>query len=372
MPLPAPPPPRCVCGKWLPAVPPRLPMLCTRPKRPRPPRTPRSRRNGPVTRPRRPWEKADEAAQSAAENKEAAEKAAEEAKAAQEAAEAAEAAADASAAEAARNAAEQSNREAAASAAQAADYAKQMAETYAEIVAIKAEMVEYLAQAQKAAEDAEAPKAAEGPEEGGRGAEAQEAALTAAISTTPSSSWWALMCPDYTPSRWSRWMPPRPRPDRPWKLPRRWKKSRLPWLQPREAIQAAGELVCASDLFRDVSLDAWYHKGVDFVVRSNYMEGMGNGVFGERSHHPWPDCHHPLPDGGRARVDGLEKCLYRCEGRQVLHRGCSLGRIPGHCGGQRRRHLQAGSCHHPGAVGCNSVPLRRGAGRGRGCPVRLL
>ena len=59
-------------------------------------------------------------------------------------------------------------------------------------------------------------------------------------------------------------MPPWPRPDRPWKLPRRWKKSRLPWLQPREAIQAAGELVCASDLFRDVSLDAWYHKGVDF------------------------------------------------------------------------------------------------------------
>ena len=29
-----------------------------------------------------------------------------------------------------------------------------------------------------------------------------------------------------------------------------------------------------------MSLDAWYHKGVDFVVRSNYMEGMGNGVFG--------------------------------------------------------------------------------------------
>ena len=58
-----------------------------------------------------------------------------------------------------------------------------MAETYAEIVAIKAEMVEYLAQAQKAAEDAEAAqKAAEEAQKKVEEAlkKAQEAALTAA------------------------------------------------------------------------------------------------------------------------------------------------------------------------------------------------
>lgn len=48
----------------------------------------------------------------------------------------------------------------------------------------------------------------------------------------------------------------------------------------KEAILAAGKMVCASDLFRDVSENAWYHKGVDFVVRNGYMEGMGNGIFG--------------------------------------------------------------------------------------------
>ncbi len=145
-----------------------------------------------------------------------------------------------------------------ASAAQAADYAKQMAETYAEIVAIKAEMVEYLAQAQKAAEDAEA---AERQQKRPRRRwkrllkKAQEAALTAA-KYSAIIELVGIDVSDYTPEQMERWMPPWPRPDRPWKLPRRWKKSRLLWLRPKEAIQAAGELVCASDLF---GMCPWTH-----------------------------------------------------------------------------------------------------------------
>ncbi|MFR8331312.1 MAG: hypothetical protein ACLU9S_02190 [Oscillospiraceae bacterium] len=73
-----------------------------------------------------------------------------------------------------------------------------MADTYAEIVAIKAEIVEYSAQAQKAAEDAEAAKrrSRKNAEEGGRALkQAQRAALTAAKYRRSSWSWWALMCP---------------------------------------------------------------------------------------------------------------------------------------------------------------------------------
>lgn len=38
-------------------------------------------------------------------------------------------------------------------------------------------------------------------------------------------------------------------------------------------------LVCASDLFQDVARGAWYHDGVDYMVRRGYMEGVGNNLF---------------------------------------------------------------------------------------------
>ena len=103
---------------------------------------------------------AEEAAASSAEDKEAAENAKKEAEAAQKAAEDAKKAAED--AEAAAKAAEESaaahDAAAAKAAAEAARYAQEVAEKYEEICAMKAEMAEYLLDAQKAAEAAEEAK----------------------------------------------------------------------------------------------------------------------------------------------------------------------------------------------------------------------
>ena len=101
-----------------------------------------------------------QAAASSAEDKEAAENAKKEAEAAQKAAEDAKKAAED--AEAAAKAAEESaaahDAAAAKAAAEAARYAQEVAEKYEEICAMKAEMAEYLLDAQKAAEAAEEAK----------------------------------------------------------------------------------------------------------------------------------------------------------------------------------------------------------------------
>ena len=100
---------------------------------------------------------AEEAAASAAEDKEAAEAARKEAEEAQAAAEAAQKAAEdaQAAAETAQAAAEAHDAAAAAAAAEAAKSAQEVAELYEQIAAMKAEMAEYLKDAQKAAEEAE-------------------------------------------------------------------------------------------------------------------------------------------------------------------------------------------------------------------------
>ena len=221
--------------------------------------------------------KAEEAAGSTAEDKEAAQKAAQEAKEAKEAAEAAQGAAEEAqkAAETARKAAEDANLEAAASAALAAEYAQKVTETYNEIVQIKAEMVEFLADAQKAAEKAEEErKAAE---------EAQKKAEEAALAAAKSQALIELALMDTTGCNAEQ------------------KEAAAAVLAAaREAIQAAEtreevaallaeaqeameeamNLVCASDLFRDVAENTWYHEGVDYMVRQGYMDGMGGGLFG--------------------------------------------------------------------------------------------
>ena len=221
--------------------------------------------------------KAEEAAGSTAEDKEAAQKAAQEAKEAKEAAEAAQGAAEEAqkAAETARKAAEDANVEAAASAALAAEYAQKVTETYNEIVRIKAEMVEFLADAQKAAEKAEEErKAAE---------EAQKKAEEAALAAAKSQALIELALMDTTGCNAEQ------------------KEAAAAVLAAaREAIQAAEtreevaallaeaqeameeamNLVCASDLFRDVAENTWYHEGVDYMVRRGYMDGMGGGLFG--------------------------------------------------------------------------------------------
>ena len=50
-------------------------------------------------------------------------------------------------------------------------------------------------------------------------------------------------------------------------------------IEAREAVEQAMHLVCASDLFQDVARGAWYHDGVDYMVRRGYMEGVGNNLF---------------------------------------------------------------------------------------------
>ena len=100
---------------------------------------------------------AEEAAASAAEDREAAEAAQHEAEEAQAAAEAAEAAAAEAqaAAEAAAEAAAAHDAAAAEAAAEAAANAQEIAELYAEVAAMRAQMAQYLADAQKSAEEAE-------------------------------------------------------------------------------------------------------------------------------------------------------------------------------------------------------------------------
>ena len=224
--------------------------------------------------------KAEEAADTTAEDREAAERAAEEAEEAQAAAESAQAAAEEAqaAAEAAKEAAEAANQEAAASAALAAEYAQKVTETYGEIVKIKAEMVEFLADAQKAAEEAEAAqKAAE---------EAQKKAEEAALA---SAKYYALMeliqvdtsacnaeqkqaveavqaeAREAVEAAESR------------------EEVEAILAEARKALQDAMDLVCASEMFEDVALDAWYHEGVDYMVRGGYMEGVSSGIFGINS-----------------------------------------------------------------------------------------
>ena len=234
--------------------------------------------------------KAEEAAASSAEDKEAAEKAAAEAQAAQEAAEAAQAAAEdaQAAAQAAKEAAAQSNKEAAASAAQAAEYAQKVAEMYAEIVEIKAEMVDYLAKAQVAAEEAEeerkkaeeAQKQAE--EERKKAEEAQKKAEEAALASAKYRALIELAAVDTSAYNAEQK-----------------EAAKAILAEAREAIDAAvtteeadkaletalaalagvEKLICASDLFTDVAQEAWYHEGVDFMVRNTYMNGVSETIF---------------------------------------------------------------------------------------------
>ncbi len=213
---------------------------------------------------------AEEAAASAAQDKEAAEQAAREAAEAQAAAEAAaEAAANAqSAAEAARDAAEASNVEAAASAALAAQYAAEVAQAHADIVAMKAEIIQYLADAQKAAEAAE--EAQRKAEEAALAAakyyaliELSQADLTGlsaeqlAVAEEALAAARAALDEAKTPEEVEAILE-----------------------EVQAALDAARKLLCASDIYEDVLLDTWYHEGVDFMVRKGYMNGMSDSHFG--------------------------------------------------------------------------------------------
>lgn len=220
--------------------------------------------------------KAEEASSSVAENMENAEKAAAEAAEAAAAAEAAEkAAADAqAAAEAAEAAAAEYNTEAAASAAAAAEYAAAAAAAQADIAAMKAEIVGYLADAQKAAEEAEAAqKAAE---------EAQRKAEEAALAAAKYYALIQLSQADLSGLNAEQ----RAAAEDAIAAARAALDTAA---DPAEveailaealaAIEAAKDFVCASEIFADVQPDAWYHEGVDFMVRNGYMNGVSAELF---------------------------------------------------------------------------------------------
>ena len=101
-------------------------------------------------------------------------------------------------------------------------------------------------------------------------------------------------------------------------------------------------LVCASDLFRDVAENTWYHEGVDYMVRRGYMDGMGGGLFGVNGTMTRGQMVTILYRiAGKPSVEGLENPLPGRGQGPVLHRCRNLG--------SSQRH-------------------RRGHGRGRVCP----
>ena len=101
-------------------------------------------------------------------------------------------------------------------------------------------------------------------------------------------------------------------------------------------------LVCASDLFRDVAENTWYHEGVDYMVRQGYMDGMGGGLFGVNGTMTRGQMVTILYRIARKpSVEGLENPFRDVAEGRVLHRCRNLG--------SSQRH-------------------RRGYGRGRVCP----
>ena len=320
--------------------------------------------------------KADEAAQSAAENKESAEKAAAEAEAAQEAAAKAQKVAEdaRAAAETARNAAEEANREAAAAAAEGAAYAKQMADTYAEIVAIKAEIVEYLAQAQKAAEDAEvAKKAAEEAQKKVEEAlkKAQEAALTAA-KYGAIVELVGIDVSGYTAEQMELVDAALATAREAVAAAETVEEVEAALAVAKEAILAAGKMVCASDLFRDVSENAWYHKGCR-LRRAQRLHGRHGqrDLWRERAITRGQMVTILYRMEGKPSVEGLENVFTDVADGKFYTDAVIWAASEGDRRGQRRRNLQPQRRHYPGATGYHPVSLRRKAGCDRGRPGRL-
>ncbi|MFR0733132.1 MAG: hypothetical protein ACLSHU_01995 [Oscillospiraceae bacterium] len=64
--------------------------------------------------------------------------------------------------------------------------------------------------------------------------------------------------------------------------------------------------MCASDLFRDVAENTWYHEAWTTWCARAYMDGMGGASWRERDHDPWPDGDDSVPIAGKPSVEGLE------------------------------------------------------------------
>ena len=66
---------------------------------------------------------------------------------------------------------------------------------------------------------------------------------------------------------------------------------------------AANSDNCPSKAFKDVDINRWYHKGIDFVVTQGLMEGVGDGLF--------------LPNGNLTRGQ-MVTILYRLAGQPEI------------------------------------------------------
>lgn len=216
--------------------------------------------------------KAEEAAASAAEDRENAERAAQEAEAARAAAEEARKAAEdaQNAAEAARDAAANFNREAAASAALAAEYAQKAARTYQEIVEMKLEIVEYLARAQQAAENAEA---------------AQRATEAAALDTAKYYALFDLAnyanrvdTGDYNQHQLDALQQAVENGQAAIDAAATKQEVADALTAAKAAVDGAAKL-CGSARFTDVNPSKWYHEAIDFVVAKGLMNGVSDTVF---------------------------------------------------------------------------------------------
>ena len=153
-----------------------------------------------------------------------------------------------------------------------------MADTYEEITQIKLEMVELLAKAQQAAEDAEASKKA--------AEEAQKKAEAAALSAAQYYALIELSQVDLSGLTQGQQL-----------------RAQAVLADGRAAIDAAQNpdeveaalaatkaeleelknVKTAADAFTDVTFGKWYYEGIDFMYEYHYMKGVSDTVFGLNS-----------------------------------------------------------------------------------------
>ena len=148
-----------------------------------------------------------------------------------------------------------------------------MAETYQKVVEIKAELINYLAEAQAAAEKAEAERKA--AEEARKAAE--EAAL-AASKYTATFELAQLLHESETLTGHAREDYAKVIEDAKAAIEAAKTPEEVDEIlaAAREALKTAG---CPSTNFTDVEENGWYHTGVDFMVRNGFMNGVADDAF---------------------------------------------------------------------------------------------
>ena len=92
--------------------------------------------------------------------------------------------------------------------------------------------------------------------------------------------------------------------------------------------------------FTDVSESDWYYEAVRFVQENGLMNGYGNGTFVPNAQLSRAQLAQILFNKEGQAGSRLSAGLPRCGWRGVVHRGCPLGRKPGHRERLRQRHIR--------------------------------